>query len=81
MKGLFENPTIEDILREKEGQLFDRKSARIEPRDLANHIIAFANADGGFIVIGIEDDGKIAGFTEYPTKLNAFLQTPWDLCV
>jgi len=81
MKGLFENPTIEDILREKEGQLFDRKSARIEPRDLANHIIAFANADGGFIVIGIEDDGKIAGFNEYPTKLNAFLQTPWDLCV
>jgi len=81
MKGLFENPTIEDILREKEGQLFDRKSARIEPRDLANHIIAFANADGGFIVIGIDDDGKIAGFNEYPTKLNAFLQTPWDLCI
>jgi len=81
MKGLFENPTIEDILREKEGQLFDRKSARIEPRDLANHLVAFANADGGFIVIGVEDDGKIAGFNEYPTKLNAFLQTPWDLCV
>lgn len=81
MKGLFENPTIEDILRQKEGQLFDRKSARLEPRELANHIIAFANADGGFIVIGIEDDGKIAGFNEYPTKLNAFLQVPWDLCV
>ncbi len=47
--SLFENPTAEDVLREKEGQLFERKSARIDPRDLANHFVAFANADGGFI--------------------------------
>jgi ATP-dependent DNA helicase RecG len=79
--GLLENPTVEEILRQKEGQFFDRKSARIEPRDLANHIIAFANADGGFIVVGIENDHKITGLNDYPTKLGAFLQAPWDLCV
>ncbi len=74
MLGLLENPTIEEILQQKEGQFFDRKSARIEPRDLANHIVAFANADGGFIVVGIEDDHKITGLNDYPTKLNAFLK-------
>ena len=41
--GLFENPTIEEMLREEEGQLFERKSAR----DLANRFVAFANAGGG----------------------------------
>jgi ATP-dependent DNA helicase RecG len=81
MLGLLENPTIEEILHQKEGQFFDRKSARIEPRDLASHIVAFANADGGFLVIGIEDDHSITGLNDYQTKLNAFLQAPWDLCV
>lgn len=43
-------------------QYFDRKSARIKPRDIIKHIVAFANADGGKLVIGIEDDGTISGF-------------------
>ena len=79
--NLFENPTIEAILKEKEGQLFDRKSARIDRRDLANHFIAFANADGGFIAIGIENDGTITGIEDYETKVNPFLQAAFDLCV
>jgi len=79
--SLFENPTIEEILKEKEGQLFDRKSARIDRRDLANHFVAFANADGGFIAIGIENDGAITGIEDYETKVNPFLQAAFDLCV
>jgi len=79
--SLFENPTIEEVLREKEGQLFDRKSARIDPRDLANHFVAFANADGGFIAIGIEQDDAVTGISDYETKVNSFLQAAWDLCV
>jgi ATP-dependent DNA helicase RecG len=79
--SLFENPTVEDILREKEGQLFERKSARIDPRDLANHFVAFANADGGFIALGVEQDGTVTGLSDYETKINAFLQAAWDLCV
>ena len=43
----------------KENQYFDRKSARIKPNDAARHIVAFANAAGGKLVIGIEDDGEI----------------------
>lgn len=48
-----------------ENQYLDRKSARIRPRDILQHLVAFANADGGTLVIGVEDDGRITGFNEY----------------
>ena len=46
----------------RESQYFDRKSARIKPNDVARHIVAFANAAGGKLAIGIEDDGEVTGF-------------------
>lgn len=46
----------------KENQFFDRKSARIKPNDAARHVVAFANASGGKLVIGVEDDGEVTGF-------------------
>ena len=47
---------------EKENQYFDCKSARKDANDISRHISAFANASGGKLVIGIEDDGEITGF-------------------
>ena len=48
--------TIEQICGAVESPLFDRKSARIDAKALAVHLIAFANADGGVIAVGVEDD-------------------------
>lgn len=53
---------IEALREAREGHYFDRKSARIRPRDLAKTIIALANAAGGKLVVGIEDDGTVTGF-------------------
>lgn len=50
-----------------ESQYLDRKSAREKPQELLKHLIAFANADGGQLVIGIEDDKQgniITGFKD-----------------
>ena len=47
--------TLGYIVSESENKLFDRKSSRIKPGDLAPIISAFANAEGGTIVIGIDD--------------------------
>ena len=47
---------------EPENQFFDRKSARVKPLDIIRPLVAFANAEGGQLVIGIEDDGTITGF-------------------
>ncbi|MFS0841110.1 ATP-binding protein [Paenibacillus sp. 1P03SA] len=41
----------------QESYLFDRKALRVQPRQLEKHAVAFANADGGELVIGIADDG------------------------
>ncbi len=55
--------TIEDIRKATEGPYLDRKSSRLAPKDIVKHIIAFANAGGGTLAIGIEDDGTLTGFT------------------
>ena len=50
-----------------ESQYLDRKSARKKPSELLRHLIAFANADGGKLVIGIEDEKQgniITGFKD-----------------
>jgi len=36
----------------RESQHLDRKSARKKPSELLKHLIAFANAEGGQIVVG-----------------------------
>lgn len=54
--------SIDELTSRKEDSFFDRKSARKEPKDLLKHFIAFTNAAGGTLVIGIEDNGEITGF-------------------
>lgn len=74
--------TLEYLTQMEEGQYLDRKSARIKPTDIAKHLVAFANANGGVLVIGIEDDGEITGFKYREAKsINDFLNIPFTACV
>ena len=58
-----------------ENQYLDRKSARKRPGELLKHLIGFANADGGLLVIGVEDDGSISGFKSHGAhNINDFRQ-------
>lgn len=73
--------TIEELLEKEEGQIFDRKSINIEPKALAIPIVAFANADGGKIAIGITDKTRrIEGVDFEIKKLNELLRVPFDFC-
>lgn len=73
--------TIEEILSKEENQTFDRKSINISPKDLAIPIVAFANADGGDIAIGITDKTKrIEGIDFETKKINELLRVPFDFC-
>lgn len=59
----------------EENQIFDRKSINISPKDLAISIVAFANADGGDIAIGITDrTRRIEGIDFETKKLNELLR-------
>lgn len=53
---------IEVLRSARESHYFDRKSAHIKVRDLTKTVIAFANAAGGKLVVGMEDDGTVTGF-------------------
>ena len=72
--------TIAQICGAVESPLFDRKSARIDAKTLAIHLIAFANADGGVIAVGVEDDGTITGIDSYAENINELLRAPFDFC-
>ncbi len=79
------------FLRRSEGQHFDRKSlfegpegrkkarGRREVRDqIAEYVAAFANAEGGVLLLGVEDDGTPTGH-RYPREaVEQMLRTPAD---
>lgn len=67
------------LLELKEGQWFERKSNRIAPRDLADALIGFANADGGLLVVGLHN-GVVEGASATPGRLNAQMQANIDCC-
>lgn len=73
--------TIEEIRSTTEFQVFDRKSVRIDAKALAITMIAMANADGGVIALGVEDDGSITGIDGQTEHVNELLRVPFDFCV
>ncbi len=74
--------TIEYIRTAPENKHFDCKSASIRVADLAQHISAFANAEGGTIVLGVSDRTRlIEGINAVgEEKLNDFINAPKDFC-
>ena len=73
--------TIQEIITRKEDQTFDCKSIQIDPKALAIPIVAFANADGGVIAIGVTDKTrKIEGINQHTKELNELLRVPFDFC-
>src|SRR5687767_12766222 len=68
------------LLALPEDQWFDRKSARISPRQLADAEIGFANAEGGVIVVGLAG-GRVEGTDAAPGHRNALLQAAIDFTV
>ncbi len=74
--------TIEDIKDRPEGQTFDCKSVKIEPKALAVPIVAMVNADGGMLAIGISDKTRrIEGIDQHTAHVNELLKVPFSLCI
>lgn len=80
---------IVPFLTQDEGQHFDRKSlfegpigqkrprARRAIRDqVAEYVASFANAEGGVLVLGIEDDRTLTGHALSAEATTAVLATP-----
>lgn len=67
MIGHFNNDHIAEVLAlisQGENSSVEFKSANAHPDSLAKEMVAFANTQGGALLIGVEDDGRISGLTE-----------------
>ena len=77
------------VLTQLESQFFERKSCydrssgqpRLRPardvaRNIAETLVAMANADGGTVVIGIEDDGTVSGADYGDDRLQVLRDAP-----
>ncbi len=60
-----------------ESQWLERKSARIRAREPADTVIAFANAEGGVVAVGIYD-GQIEGIDGAGDRINQWRQAAID---
>jgi ATP-dependent DNA helicase RecG len=59
---------IDRLVHGAEGQYIERKSAKIDPKDILKEIVGFANANGGTLIIGVENNGEITGFKAQNAK-------------
>lgn len=75
-----EKYSISELANAIESQTFDRKSIKIAAKDLATIVVAFANADGGTIAIGIADNGVLEGIDGHQEHVNELLRVPFDFC-
>lgn len=68
------------LLALPEDQWFERKSARVPPRELADTLIGFGNADGGTVIIGLWNS-VVEGTDQEPKRRNDQMQAAIDHCV
>ncbi|MDR0417677.1 MAG: putative DNA binding domain-containing protein [Propionibacteriaceae bacterium] len=66
---------IEALIHMPEDQWFDRKSGRIQAKDLAVPLVAFGNAEGGYLVVGIHN-GAVDSVT--PDRASEIRQAALD---
>lgn len=64
---------VDALIAMPENQWYERKSGRIAPAALAKPLVAMANAEGGVVVVGIEN-GKIVPVSD----TNSLRQVPID---
>ncbi|MBS1558424.1 MAG: ATP-binding protein [Bacteroidetes bacterium] len=58
---------LRKLVMEGEGQHLEFKHKVSQPEKIVREMIAFANSEGGTILIGVDDDGSLAG-VKYPDE-------------
>ena len=55
---------LKEIINSGENSYIEFKEENIRAKDLAEEIVAFANSEGGMILIGVDDIGNIVGVSD-----------------
>jgi len=73
---VFSTKEIRELIESGEASRVEFKSDREKNIDFAKEIASFANGSGGYLLIGIEDDGMVSGVSE-PLK---FEEKIYNVC-
>lgn len=67
---VFETPSfvVQELIRRGESQTVEFKEG-ITENTLAEAVVAFANTDGGLIIVGVDNNSKAVGFRHEPSKI------------
>lgn len=89
MGAVLTEAELRGLLQREEGQFLEFKSLwdlsgdnrktldRRQVRDfITEYVAAFANADGGTLILGVDDDGTPSGHGYPPEEVKRFLETP-----
>jgi ATP-dependent DNA helicase RecG len=52
---------IRNILENGENSFVEFKEVAVSPQTLSEEIVAFLNVRGGYILVGVRDDGSVSG--------------------
>jgi ATP-dependent DNA helicase RecG len=75
--SLIQPSQLETLTTRREDQWFERKGSRTQPRAIAEAMVGMANAEGGTIVVGISDEGKVEGLR--PEAIDRLRKAALDL--
>ena len=71
---------IQKLIAEGEHQMLDFKFEVSDSKKIARSLVAFANTDGGRLLIGVKDNGAISGIRSDEEKHmihpSSYLETP-----
>jgi ATP-dependent DNA helicase RecG len=70
---------IEKLIAQGENSALEFKSAQVRPETVAKELVAFANSQGGILLLGVEDNGEITGVENKNErrKLRYFVSEEW----
>lgn len=64
MQQLLIETSLASLITQGENNAVEFKSAQVNPDSLARELVAFANSQGGVVLLGVEDSGKITGLPD-----------------
>jgi len=72
---------VRQLIAQGEGNTVEFKESLPTPSDLAKEMVAFANTDGGWLLIGVADRGEIRGVTFADREAQVVLNVARNNCV
>lgn len=61
MQPILNDTSLSTLISQGENNAVEYKSAQVNPDSLARELVAFANTQGGVVLLGVEDSGEITG--------------------